>query len=254
MGKLKAEDFTMPFDSTRPEIIAFKYTGAIKNVGEMMFNATLMHPEEYQKKWIKNYPKLEMLRTESDIEKRFYLSSFYTGPEFLKFMRDTLPPLSIAEIQHDYSRIRSRCSPYHCSTTNIEVMARNLALNDLACSKIYIYDEAFSDDSKLYLSDLFKGCEHKVVLITKSFEQLMEEKPEITMVFNDSSDEVMSYLQKEDDYSKKFEGKTFMISAHPNIIKVDDNNAPFKWHEYLSSSPQRFNCLVHYWQMKYINL
>ena len=248
---VKVEDFAREFDSSRNEIIAFKFTGAIKNVGEILFQSTFINMDEYNRHWVKQYPKLDMFRIEQNIEKRFYISSMYTGPEFLKFMRGKLSPRDITEIQRDYGVLRGRSKPEASSITNMEIMARNLAMkNDI--KKIYIYDTAFSVDSQIYLTKLFAGFEKKVVLIEKSFSELMKAKPDITTIFTDSADEVVSFLQTYPENSMDLKDKMIYLSANPSIDNISNPNAPFKYNDILKSAPLRWHCGLEYFQLKYV--
>ena len=77
----------------------------------------------------------------------------------------------------DYARLRALMNPYIVSVTNMELLLRNLATYDF-CKKIYVFDVAFSDASKLFLRDLFSQSKDKVFLLEGDMKSILEEKPE----------------------------------------------------------------------------
>ena len=248
---VKIEDYAREYDGSRSEVLAFKFTGVMKNVGEILYLSAVSNMDEYNRHWVKQYPKLDMLRVEINKEKRFYISSMYTGPEFLKYMRDKLPPRDINDIQRDYGKLRGKSEPEKASITNIEIMARNLAMKP-DIQKIYIYDVAFSTESQLYLTKLFAGYERKVILIEKSFSELLQLKPEITTIFTDSADEVINYLQLFPEKSMALKDKMIYLSANPSIDNISNPDAPFKYNDILKTAPLRWHCGLEYFQLKYV--
>ena len=181
MGVPRFQDFAMPIDSSRDEIIAFKFGGCIKNVCELMYYAATKY-SNFNSKWLTEYPKLNILKDAKTIEERFYLSSFFTASEFLNNMRGSLPHKNMAENSIDYGKLRQSTSPYDGSATNIELIARNVVNYDFV-KKVYIYDAAFSQTDIAYLTQLFGETSNKVLLYEKTFMSIMDEHPAITTAY-----------------------------------------------------------------------
>ena len=223
------QDFAMPIDSSRDEIIAFKFGGCIKNIGELMYYAATKY-SNFNSKWLAEYPKLSIFRDAKSAEERFYLTSFFTAAEFLNVMRASLPRKNAAENSVDYGKLRQNVSPYNGSATNIELIARNLVNYDFV-KKIYIYDAGFSQNDILYLTQLFGESSDKVVIYEKTFMSIMDEHPEITTIFNEC----------------------FMISANPNIDQnYGKGDVIFRHQKFIDEMPDRFGASCQWWQMKYI--
>lgn len=245
------QDFAMPIDSSRDEIIAFKFGGCIKNIGELMYYAATKY-SNFNSKWLAEYPKLSIFRDAKSAEERFYLTSFFTAAEFLNVMRASLPRKNAAENSVDYGKLRQNVNPYNGSATNIELIARNLVNYDFV-KKIYIYDAGFSQNDILYLTQLFGESSDKVVIYEKTFMSIMDEHPEITTIFNDDAGEVVGWVQKHDQGSPETKDKCFMISANPNIDQnYGKGDVIFRHQKFIDEMPDRFGASCQWWQMKYI--
>lgn len=245
------QDFAMPIDSSRDEIIAFKFGGCIKNIAELMYYAATQF-SNFDSKWLIEYPKLSMLKDAKSNEERFYLASLFTAPEFLNVMRASLPRKDATENAVDYGKLRQHINPYKGSATNIELIARNLVNYDFV-KKIYIYDAGFSQNDILYLTQLFGESSDKVVTYERTFMELMDTCPEITTVFNDDAGEVVGWVQRHDEGSSEIQNKCFMISANPNIDQnYGRGETIFKHQKFINEMPDRFGASCQWWQMKYI--
>ena len=246
-------DFARPIDSlnTRDEIILVKFSGCLKNVGEMMYNAAKKQPN-FTSYWIERYCKFSALQGKSTQE-AFNLLAPFTGSEFLKFMCSsfkTFNKLKFDTTLQDYAKLMSLCNPYEASTTNMELIFLNM-LTYPFCQKMYIYDAGFSDISKMYLKDAFKA-NSKVTLIEGSILDILNEKPEISSIFTDSAGEVCDVIQSEPEGSDKFAGKMFMISALPNLELDANNKTHYKYEKFLSETRMRFKCETRWFQLKYV--
>lgn len=245
------QDFAMPIDSSRDEIIAFKFGGCVKNIAELMYYAATQF-SNFDSKWLIEYPKLSMLKDAKSNEERFYLASLFTAPEFLNVMRASLPRKDATENAVDYGKLRQHINPYKGSATNIELIARNLVNYDFV-KKIYIYDAGFSQNDILYLTQLFGESSDKVVTYERTFMELMDTCPEITTVFNDDAGEVVGWVQRHDEGSSETQNKCFMISANPNIDQnYGRGETIFKHQKFINEMPDRFGASCQWWQMKYI--
>ena len=251
MGVPRFQDFAMPIDSSRDEIIAFKYGGCIKNICELMFYAAAKY-SNFNSKWLEEYPKLNILKDAKSAEERFYFASFFTSREFLPVMRGNLPKKNPAENSVDYGKLRQSTSPYDGSATNIELIARNIVNYDFV-KKVYIYDAGFTQTDITYLSQLFGDTSDKVILYEKTFMQLLDEHPEITTIFNDDVGEVVGWVQRHDEGSDETKDKIFMISANPSICQdYGKDKKIFKHQKFIEELPDRFGATAQWWQMKYI--
>ena len=251
MGIPKIVDFAADIKDTRDEIIAIKFTGCIKNIGELLYNAASGY-SNFNTYWLEEYPRLNILKDAKSIEERFYLSSFYTGQDFLRFVRGNKPMKNEAEFANDYGKLASVMDPFTGSATNIELMIRNIANNDI-CKAIYIYDFAISEKSMIYLSQLFDGVAEKIKIYNMPIGKLLNEHPEITTVFHDSSDEMVEWIQGHQEGSDDIKGKCFMLSANPGFCKnFGEGDTIYKYQKLLTELPYRYKAMASWWQMKYI--
>lgn len=249
-------DYNRPIlkGDNRDEYILVKYTGCIKNVGELLYKAARIQ-SNFKSYWLDKYPKFCELDGKSHEEVFNYLAPF-TGPEFLKYMcvsQRNFGMYTIEESMQDYARLRSLMNPFLSSVTNMELTLRNIASYDF-CKKIYIHDVAFSDLSKKFLQGVFTKNPSKISLLEYDMKTILEEKPEITTIISDSAGEVCEFLQVHDQDKEILEKKQFMISSLPNVNMSSINNEgkiTYKYEKFLSEAFDRFKCGVQWWQLKY---
>lgn len=248
-------NFTKPIDdlNTRDEVLLVKYSGCIKNVGEMMFNAAKERPN-FTSYWMERYPKFSALLDKKD-EEVFNLLAPFNGAEFLKYMCLSLENFSKLEFDttlRDYAQLMSLCNPYRASTTNIEMMLKNI-ISYPFCRKMYIYDTAFNEPSKMYLREIFGDYGNKISLIEGTLYDILDEKKDITTCFSDSVGEVCEVIQSEPEGSDKYAKKLFMISALPSLEFDKDGKLHYKYEKFLSETIHRFKCETRWFQLKYVN-
>lgn len=248
-------DFGRPIDTqkTRDEIILVKFSGSMKNVGEMMYNAARAQ-SNFNSYWLERYTKFSSLQGKP-VREVFDLLAPFTGAEFLKFMCSsfkTFNKLKFDTTLKDYAQLMSLCNPYNASTTNMELIFLNM-LTYPFCKKMYIYDAGFSEISKMYIREVFKSDASKVTLIEGTLLDILNEKTEITSIFTDSAGEVCDVIQSEMEGSDKFAKKLFMISALPNIELDADRKIHYKYEKFLSETRERFKCETRWFQLKYVD-
>ena len=246
-------DYNRPIDKNRDEIILVKYTGCIKNVGELLYRAATSQ-SNFKSYWLDRYPKFVELSGKSNQEV-FSLLAPFTGPEFLKYMAVSFKSFGMRAIDDsikDYARLRALMNPYIVSVTNMELLLRNLASYDF-CKKIYVFDVAFSDASKLFLRDLFSQSKDKVFLLEGDMKSILEEKPEITTIITDSAGEVCEFIESRGPEDEILYKKEFMISALPNVdhSNLNKGKITYMYQKFLSETKERFKCDVTWWQLKY---
>lgn len=247
-------DFTKPIDDlkTRDEVFLVKFSGCIKNVGEMMFNAAKTQ-QNFESYWMSRYPKFVALLNKKPNEV-FNLLAPFTGAEFLKYMCTSLESFNKLEFEttlQDYAKLMSLCNPYHASTTNIELALRNI-LTYPFCRRMYIYDAGFTEPTKMYLREAFKDFGSKISLIEGTLSDILNEKEGITTCFSDSVGEVCEVIQSESEGSDKYANKLFMISALPSL-EMQDGKYQYKHKKFLSETVQRFKCETRWFQLKFVN-
>lgn len=249
-------NFDQPIvDKNRDEYILIKYSGCLKNVGEMLFNAARMQ-SNYKSYWLEKYPKFIEMEGKSN-EDRFALLAPFTGHEFLRYMcvsSTSFGMRAIEESTRDYADLRALMNPFNASITNMEMCIRNLATYGF-CKHIYIYDIAFSDVSKMFLRELLTTGKGRVSIIEGDMKSILEEKKDITSIFTDSASEVVEFIQLHgEDKSGLVEKKQFFISALPNIENPDNYGKEnfYKYQKFLSEAFDRFKCGIQWWQLKYV--
>ena len=256
---LKAGDYIFNFarpinENTRDEFILVKYTGCIKNVGEMLYNATKSQGNGSY--WMDKYPMLNELVGKSD-EEAFNLLAPFTGPDFFKFLLASPNIFSVTDtpiVMRDYSNLRSLSNPYKASITNMELSLRNIASYNF-CKEIYIYDVGFTDASKSYLRELFDNAKNKISLISSDIRTIILNKPEITTIITDDNNEVCDLIQSIDEEKRKetFNKKQFLISALPNIKNQENKNDRYIHQDFLTNVIPRYGCYAEWWQLKFVD-
>lgn len=248
-------DFNYPISKTRDEVFLIKFRGGFKNAGELLFKAA-RSCTDFNTYWIDRYPKLSSLAS-LDEENMFAMLSPFKSEEFLKFMSlsfkhyDKLHDHSKSVLQ-DYAKLMVLSNPYYASVTNIEMMLHEI-LTYPFCKRVYFYDTAFSDITKQYLRDTFKTHGAKISIIEGTLLNILTEKPEITTIISDSSDEVVEVIESEPEGSDKFEKKLFLISYAPNLIDLTGTKKEqMKHQKFLSETKQRFKCESNWFQLKYV--
>lgn len=255
MGIPQITDFAAEIKQTRDEIIAVKFYGGIKNVGEAMYKA-ITHMGNFKQYWLEDYPGLNVLEQAKSDEERFYLAATVTGPEFLRIvLRKDNTGGKVKErsvMIGDYAKIRSRLNPYELQVTNMELMLRTLAEKEF-CKKIYVFEEKFGLNDQLYLAQLFESVGEKVVVFEQGFDEMLKSHPEITTVFTDSTTEVVNYIQSFPEGDPAVKGKCFMVGVGPALDRIGNSQNPddiFKFQPFFKEVPERYGAMVRWWQIK----
>lgn len=245
-------DLKHPIRETRDEVMLIKFSGCIKNIGEMMYYAA-RSTSRYKSYWLERYARLIALddKNEEDV---FNTLSPFTGSEFLKCMtstKDVYDRRGTDENIRDYAEIMSLINPYNASVTNIELMIKEM-LSYPFLKKVYIYDIAFSEITKKYLREVYNQNGGKISLLTGKLYDILDSKPEITTVMCDDVGEVTETIQSEMEGSDKWNKKLFLISALPSIIDPSSVDGMFQHQKFLSETKERFKCETAWFQLKFI--
>lgn len=245
-------DLKHPIRETRDEVMLIKFSGCIKNIGEMMYHAA-KSTSRYKSYWLERYSRFIELDGKND-EEVFNMLSSFTATEFLKCMSTTLSAYDKRgkkENVTDYAELMSLINPYDASVTNIELMIKEM-LSYPFLKKVYIYDMAFSDITKKYLREAFTQNGKKISLITGKLYDILDSKPEITTIMCDDVNEVTETIQSEMEGSDKWNKKLFLISALPSILIPPSPDATFQNQKFLSETKERFKCETSWFQLKFI--
>ena len=216
LGETRRVDFAAPISESgdRNEIMAIKLGGGIKNPAEMMFYAMKYngYPE-----WKKKYPGIETLNGMKNIE-RFLRCTYYTEENFLRAMRNPLPPLSYDEIKIDTGILRGEHLNLNlCSITAMEVGLHNILSQDL-CKKLYIFDAFFPESAEKYIYNEYQAYKKKITLATGTLIELVEGIPEITTIIIDDIEEVVRMVEYEEvNKPDLLQGKAFFIASNCSL-------------------------------------
>ena len=245
-------DFKHPIRGTRDEVILIKFSGCIKNIGEMMYRAALS-TDKFRSYWLERYNRFIALDGKRD-EEIFNTLSAFTGAEFLRCMtisQNEYQRRVMKENLRDYAELMSLINPYDAAVTNIELMLKEM-LTYPFLKKLYIYDVTFSDITKKYLREVYAQNGSKITLLDGKLYDILDSKPEITTVFSDDVGDVTEVIQSEPEGSDKWNKKLFMISAIPSIIDPTSATEMFQNQKFLSETRERFKCETAWFQLKFI--
>ena len=245
-------DFKHPIRGTRDEVILIKFSGCIKNIGEMMYRAALS-TDKFRSYWLERYSRFIALDGKND-EEIFNTLSAFTGAEFLRCMtisQNEYQKRGMKENLRDYAELMSLINPYDAAVTNIELMLKEM-LTYPFLKKLYIYDVTFSDITKKYLREVYAQNGSKITLLDGKLYDILDSKPEITTVFSDDVGDVTEVIQSEPEGSDKWNKKLFMISAIPSIIDPTSATEMFQNQKFLSETRERFKCETAWFQLKFI--
>lgn len=249
-------NFKKEITETRDEVFLIKFSGIIKNVGEMLYNAA-RELSDYSTYWRSEFPVFATL-DDMTILQRFNSLAAFTGPEFLRYMTGSQAAWERRGSEkniNDYAELSSLMNPFHASTTNFEFMLHEF-LNHPFCKKVYIYDVAFSDAKTQYLQSAFKTNGGKITLLSGNLFDIVKDKKEITTIFSDSAGEVVELIQSEKQGTDAFYKKLFCISALPNVltdqIKNPDRKYIYQHQKFLSETKERFGCETTWVQLKFV--
>lgn len=245
-------DLKHPIRETRDEVMLIKFSGCIKNIGEMMYHAA-KSTSRYKSYWLERYSRFIELDDKND-EDVFNMLSSFTGSEFLKCMSTTISAYDKRgkkENITDYAEIMSLINPYDAAVTNIELMLKEMMTYPFL-NHVYIYDIAFSDITKRYLREVYAHNGKKISLLTGNLYDILDSKPEITTVMCDDVDEVTETIQSEMEGSDKWNKKLFLISALPSITNPSSTDEMFRHQKFLSETKERFKCETSWFQLKFI--
>ena len=249
-------DFKKEITQTRDEVFLFKFSGIIKNVGEMLYNAA-RELSDYSSYWQSEFPVFATL-DKMDEQARFNSLAAFTGPEFLRHMTGSQGAWERRGSEkniNDYAKLSSLMNPFHASVTNFELMLHEF-LNHPFCRKVYIYDVAFSDIKTQFLQSAFRSNGGKISLLSGTLFDIVKDKKEITTIFSDSAGEVVELIQSEKQGTEAFKEKLFCISALPNVMTDQLSNPNRKYiyqhQKFLSETRERFGCATTWVQLKYV--
>ena len=250
-------DFAAPIDDNRPEVIAIKFGGGMKNVCEMMFYAAMSHDKQ---KWIYKYPGLQHIESKSVVE-RFCMMTYMTEDTFLMKMRAPLSPLSKDEINLDTIKLRAEyMNPVLSSITTMEIGLHNI-LRHSFCKKLIIFDGAFNTITTNYFCEEYSNYLPKIKTMTGSLIEIIEAEPAITTIIIDDVEVAMQAIEYyEATKPELLKSKAFFIASNcslddSTLSKVDENVATrkHKYQDYLDTLPQRVGAQVFWFNLGMVN-
>lgn len=249
----KSYDFNMPITDNRDEIILIKVYGGLKNGGECLVAAMVGTDVE---KWGHKYPGLFEILKLGNPRKVYEYTSHFTIPSLMVDMRKPRDPLPKEEIFRDLSVIMSYVKPQVGSVTSLEIGIRHM-LEFPFLKSLYVSDLVEPTDSyKRYLAGIFEGSEQRIFVLPGTLKELLDKREEITTIFTDDADDVMSYLEYYEGIGKpeKLNEKQFFIFANPSWVKNDKGEVSLKYSEYFNECNERFKCNVTWINSHYIDL
>lgn len=231
----------------REEVIAVKFSGCMKNAGEMLILAMMNSGQS----WDSKYPGIERLRDIKAHKEAYYLLMHFTQLGLLNELRRPREELSREEMVTDLTLLSNFFDPYSCAMTTLEIGLREIAKYPW-CKNIVIYDTSLNDIEKNYIAGLFKGLEDKVLMYEGFLKELIvDEDANITTFFVDDVEDLMASMEYYEGIKEtsKLAEKQFFVQAL-NCIEENENpedkEVKYKYQQYMKDANTRFNANVTY--------
>jgi hypothetical protein len=236
----------------RPEVIAVKFYGCIKNACETMLISMLRNDFGY---WVKRYPGIKEITGYGSIKETYYQLMKFTPKDFLIKMRKPYDDLIENEIVGDMARLLGDLAdPGYSSITSLEIALHEISKYEF-CEKIYVYDTALGELTKNYIAGTCSSAGNKVYMYTGFLKELM--MPEVTTYFVDDVEDLMKIME-EYEYDKRedeLKGKQFFVES-PNAVCGENEAglAEFKYQQYMLDAKKRFDANVTWITSHYVDI